>query len=292
MLLAHVGASPWEWHPHPDVWLVIALLAGGYWLAVTRLGPSRAEPGQPPVTRRQVTLFALGLGALWLHADWPIHDIGEHYLFSVHMVQHIGFTLIAAPLLLLGLPGWLVRWLFGPPAVRGVLSRLARPLPAALVYNTVLVLTHWPVVVNGSLRHHGVHFAVHVLIVGSALLMWFPVVNRDPALPTMSHPNRMLYLFLQSVLPTVPASFLTFGEGVMYRFYAEVPRVFPLSAVEDQQLAGAAMKVYGGLLLWTVIIGIFFHWYATEQRDKRGDVLTWEDVERELRSTEPAPPAS
>ncbi|MDQ3679523.1 MAG: cytochrome c oxidase assembly protein [Actinomycetota bacterium] len=289
-VLAHAGTSPWAWHAHPDVWSLVAVLAVGYWLALTRLGPSHVSPGEKVASRFQVVSFALGVAALWLHADYPIHDVGEGYLFSVHMFQHIGFTLIAAPLLLLGLPSWLVRWLVQPRAVHWLVSRLARPLPAAVVFNTVVVLTHWPVVMNASLRYHGVHLVVHMVIFTSALLMWFPVLNRVPELPTMGHPARMVYLFLQSVIPTVPASFLTFGRGVMYRFYAEAPRAFPFSAIDDQQLGGALMKVYAGALLWVAIGVIFFRWYSGEQRDRAPDVLTWDDVERELQRTEPAPP--
>lgn len=290
-MLAHVGASPWEWHAHPDVWALGIVLLGGYWLAVTRLGPSRVSPGEPVATRRHVTCFILGVAAMWLHADYPVHDIGEQYLFSVHMFQHIGFTLIAAPLLLLGLPGWLVGWLVQARPVHWLVSRLARPLPAAVVYNTVIVVSHWPLVVNTSLRQHPVHLVVHSVIFASALLMWFPVVNRLPELPTLSYPGRMLYLFLQSVLPTVPASFLTFGQGIMYRFYAEAPRPFPISVIDDQQVAGALMKVYAGSILWAVIAILFFRWYASEQRQREDATLTWEDVERELRRTAPAEPS-
>ncbi|HVE47223.1 MAG TPA: cytochrome c oxidase assembly protein [Acidimicrobiales bacterium] len=290
-MLAHAGVSAWEWHAHPDVWTLVVVLAGAYWLAVRRLGPARAARGEPVVTRRQVTYFGLGLLALWLHSDWPVHDIGEHYLFSVHMFQHIGLTLIAAPLLLMGLPGWLVRFLLGPRPMRYVFSRIARPLPAAVLFNTVIVLSHWPVVVNGSLEHHGVHFVVHVVLFTSALIMWFPVVNRLPELPTMTYPSRMLYVFLQSVIPTVPASFLTFGDGVLYRFYAEVPRPFSMSAIEDQQVAGALMKVYAGALLWGVIVSMFFRWYAKEEQGKVDDVLRWEDVDAELRRTEHVAPS-
>ncbi|HUR18719.1 MAG TPA: cytochrome c oxidase assembly protein [Acidimicrobiales bacterium] len=290
-MLAHAGVSAWEWHAHPDVWSMVVVLAGAYWLAVTRLGPSRAARGEPVVTARQVTFFGLGLLALWLHSDWPVHDIGEHYLFSVHMFQHIGLTLIAAPLFLMGLPGWLVRFLLGPRPVRAVFSRITRPLPAAVLFNTVIVFSHWPVVVNGSLEHHGVHFTVHFVLFTSALIMWFPVVNRLPELPTMTYPSRMLYVFLQSVVPTVPASFLTFGDGVLYRFYAHVPRPFSITAIDDQQVAGAMMKVYAGALLWGVIVSMFFRWYAREERDKVNDVLRWEDVDEELRRTEQVAPA-
>ncbi|HSH23444.1 MAG TPA: cytochrome c oxidase assembly protein [Acidimicrobiales bacterium] len=289
-MLGHVGVSPWEWHAHPDVWALMVALGAAYWWALTRLGAPSLRSPEPVATRRQVVLFGLGLLALWLHADWPMHDIGEHYLFSVHMVQHIGFTLIAAPLLLLGLPAELVRRLVRPRAMRWVVTRLGRPLPAAVVFNVVTVLTHWPVVVEASLRNHPVHFAVHALIFSSAVLMWFPVLNRVRGLPSMSPGARMIYVFLQSVIPTVPASFMTFGHGLLYPFYGEVPRPFDLSAIDDQQLAGALMKVYAGLLLWSVIVVIFFRWYAHDSRDKVADVLTWDDVERELRRTEAARP--
>jgi putative membrane protein len=291
-ILAHVGASPWAWHAHPDVWALVVTLAIGYWLALARLGPSQVAPGEAVATRRHVLCFALGVVALWLHADYPIHDIGEGYLFSVHMFQHIGFTLVAAPLLLLGLPVWLVRWLVRPRAVGLVVSKLARPLPAAVVFNLVTVLTHWPVIMQASLRYHPLHLLVHTVIFTSALLMWFPVLNRVPELPTMSYPTRMVYLFLQSVVPTVPASFLTFGSTVMYRFYAEAPRPWSFSALDDQQMAGALMKIYAGFLLWAVIAAMFFRWYAGEQRDRAPDVLTWDDVERELERTEPARPSA
>ncbi len=284
-LLAHVDAAqPWEWHAHPDVWTLVVVLAGAYALAVTRLGPSRAARGEPVVTRRQVTVFGLGLVALWLHSDWPVHDIGEHYLFSVHMVQHIGFTLVAAPLLLLGLPVWLVRSLVRPRAVFALVSQLARPLPAAVVFNLVTVLTHWPVVMQASLNYHGLHLVVHAVVFTSALLMWFPVVNRAPELPTMSYPGRMLYLFLQSIVPTVPASFLTFGSSPLYAFYAEAPRIWGMSVLTDQRIAGLVMKIVGGAILWLIIGVIFFKWFAQEHGSEGWDALEWNRVDRQLRS--------
>lgn len=282
MILAHAGqgVSGWEWHPHPDVWLLVAGLAAGYWYAVTRVGPG--------VSRRKAATFVAGLAALWLHSDWPVHDIAEDYLFSVHMFQHIGFQLVAAPLLLVGTPDWLLRRLLvAPRGVFAVVRRIARPLPAALAFNAVTVVTHWPVVTNASLENHEVHFVVHVVIFASAVLMWLPVLNPLPELPRLGDAARMLYLFLQSVLPTVPASFLTFGESVIYSFYARVPRPFPISAIDDQQLAGAMMKIYAGGILWGVIVVIFFRWYAREEQLPRADgTLTWQQVERELARTQ------
>jgi putative membrane protein len=280
--------SPWAWHAHPSVWAVIGLVAGGYAAALQIMGPRHER-----VPRRQVATFYAGVLLMWVAADWPVHDLAERYLFSVHMVQHILLTLVVPPLLLSGTPAWLLRWLLSPPGLSAVVKRVARPLPAAVIYNVAFVFTHWPPVVDSALHSEVVHFGAHCLIFFTALNMWFPVMNRHlPEFPMMSPPARMLYLFLQSVIPTVPASFLTFADGVIYKFYATVPHPFHMSAVADQQLAGALMKVVGGSILWGVIVVMFFRWYADETRHhKRGqrDVLTWDEVARELERTPPPP---
>lgn len=294
LLAAASEVNPWAFRAHFDVWSVMLALVGLYVWAIRVVGPRKVVPGEPVVTRRKVVLFGLGVLALWVHADWPIHDLGEDYLFSIHMVQHIGFTLIAPPLLLLGMPGWMTRWLLvDNQRVHWVAKKVLRPLPAALLYNLMTVVTHWPVVVNGSLENHPVHLVVHTTMVIVSLMMWFPVVNTVPSLPTISYPVKMVYLFLQSVLPTIPASFLTFGDTALYAYYKTVERPFNMTVIEDQQLAGAMMKIYAGLLLWSVIIGVFFRWYAEEEegrgrRRRPGQVLTWDEVERELERTTPA----
>src|SRR5262249_54792145 len=99
-----------KWTPHPDVWLIVGLIAAGYAIAMVPLGP-RLAPGGQVVTRFQVACFSLGLLAMWIASDWPIHDIAERYNYSVHMVQHLTFSMVSAPLVLLGTPAWLARWL-------------------------------------------------------------------------------------------------------------------------------------------------------------------------------------
>ena len=69
----------------------------------------------------------------------------------------------------------------------------------------------------------------------------------------MGEPGKMLYLFLMSIVPTVPAGWLTFAEGVVYEAYETDDALWGISPVEDQQAAGAVMKVIGGFYLWTII---------------------------------------
>ena len=77
-----------------------------YLIAVRR---HRATAAEAMDRRRRTTLFSLGMACLWFGADWPVHDLAEGYLYSAHMVQHLVFTLVAAPLLIAGTPAWMWR---------------------------------------------------------------------------------------------------------------------------------------------------------------------------------------
>ena len=280
-----LAASPWAWHAHPDVWAVLGALLVGYVVARRHWAPAADEV---QVQRRKAVWFGFGFVLLVVAADWPLHDISERYLLSAHMVQHLLMTFVVPPLLLLGLPAAVLRGLLRPRLVHWSFTRLARPLPAAVIFNVVVAVSHWPPLVDLALRREPVHFGVHAVLFTTATLMWFPVLNRLPEYPMITDPARMVYLFLQSIIPTVPASFLTFGDSPLYHFYADAPRVFDISVVADQQLAGGVMKVVGGGLLWGIIAVMFFRWSLRTERDQ-SDVLTWADVERQLEAAPPPP---
>lgn len=281
------SGDAWAFHLHPDVFLVVSALVIGYVEALRRLGPRWAPAGAPIVTVKQRAQFFGGAFLIFASAMWPMHDIAEDYLFSVHMVQHFVISLIAVPLLLLGSPAWLLSGLIRPalPVARW----LTRPLVASLLYNGVIAISHAAFYVNTTSSNEVAHFFAHLLLVFASAVMWLPVCHRLPELKPMSAPVRMVYLFAQSLLPNVPSIFLAFADNPLYRWYALAPRISGLSAVEDQQLAGAIMKIGGTTLIWTVIVVMFFRWYRDSQEDGDGDVLRWEDVERELART-PAPP--
>jgi putative membrane protein len=76
----------------------------------------------------------------------------------------------------------------------------------------------------------------------------------------------MGYLFLQSLIPTIPASFLTFADEPVFPVYETLPRLWGLSVLDDQLIAGLIMKIGGGAVLWTAIAVIFFKWAFEEER--------------------------
>ncbi|MCA1834646.1 MAG: cytochrome c oxidase assembly protein [Actinomycetota bacterium] len=274
-----------RWHPHPDVWALAAALLGGYLYLVRRIGPRHATDGKEPVTRHQITMWFLGVVTLLVAADYPIHDLAERSLYSVHMVQHLMFTMVMPPLLLLGMPAWMFRVLLARQPLRRVVKFLSRPFFALVLFNTVIVLTHWPAVVTAAVGHELVHFGIHAVLVFAALIMWMPVLSPVIEIPRLSYPGQMVYLFLQSLVPTVPASFLTFGSRPLYHVYEAFTRPGGMSALTDQRMAGLIMKIVGGAILWGWIGVLFFRWYAME---KTGgvDALNWRDVDRQLNRME------
>jgi putative membrane protein len=182
------------------------------------------------------------------------------------MVQHLIFTMVVAPLLLLGMPAWLLRRVLAPRWLFDSVRTLSRFIPALVVFNLVLVFTHWPLIVNEALTSGVVHFLIHALLLVSSLIVWMPIVSPLPEIPRLQPVLQMLYLFTWSIVPTVPASFLTFGASPLYKFYEGVPHLFGLSTLEDQQAAGLIMKIGAGLLLWGVIAVVFFRWASEEER--------------------------
>jgi putative membrane protein len=201
-----------------------------------------------------------------------MHDIGEQYLYSVHMFQHILFQFAVAPMALLATPTWLARMLLGSGRAYRATKWLTRIVPATVIFNVVVVFSHWPWVVDHVVVSAPLHYGVHVLVVGSALIMSMPVCGPIPEF-RFSLPVQGCHLLLQTVLPTVPAGWLTMADGPVYRTYIRQGRIWGMDTIYDQQVAGAIMKLGEAAVLW-VLIGIIFIRFATkaQEDDRRRDV--------------------
>jgi putative membrane protein len=259
------------WHPHPDVYLVLFILGFGYWYANSRIKPHVA-PSKPGPTRRQWWQWYGGVAVMWVASGWPIHDIGEQSLFTFHMVEHMLLALVVPPLLLMGTPRWLADVTLGHSRVARWLRPLAKPVPAFVLFNVTFVAIHWPEVVELMLTNVGVHFLIHFLLFSTAFLMWLPVLSPTAAVPKLSRPGQMLYLFLQSLLPTIPASFITFSTVAIYPVYGDAALTWGLTPLADQTIAGIVMKLGGGLIIWVTIAVIWFRWTSEERHWEELDV--------------------
>ena len=168
---------------------------------------------------------------LLVSLNGPVHDLSDYYLFSVHMVQHLVLTLLFPPLLLAGIPGWLLRPLLirpgccgggpvpHPPVGRGPpVQRFDRRLaPEAL-------LRPHDAKPRGAHRHppdvHGD---------GDADV----VAGHEPAAgaPRLPTGLGMLYLFLVGIPMQIVAALITFADEVLYPWYVDrSPHLGALSA--------------------------------------------------------------
>jgi cytochrome c oxidase assembly factor CtaG len=251
----------WAWRAYPGVWLVMALLATGYYLWRRRTLAS----GRGEWPSRRIGFFAIGWLLMWAALDWPIGALGGGYLASMHTLQWLLLAQIAPPFLLLGVPA--AGWPADQSSGRGATLRaFAGPLPGLLIFNSVLLITHVPALTDALMSSQAGSFLIDTLWFLSGLALWWPIVAPAPY-GRLREPAKMGYLFAATILPTAPAAFLTFAEYPVYRLYELAPRVSDISARSDQQLAGLLMKAIADPIMWVTMGVLFFRWSAREHAE-------------------------
>jgi putative membrane protein len=248
----------WSWSLHPSVLLGTGLLGALYFYGI---GPWRRQRDLPPVPRWRVASFSGALVVLLGALNGPMHDLSDYYLFSVHMAQHLLLTLVFPPLLLLGIPGWLLEPVLRRPAVRRVARVLTHPVVAAVLYSVTIAFWHLAPYYDLMMRNHDVHILTHLMFMATATLLWWPVMSPVPeALPRLPYGLGMLYLFLVGIPMQLVAALITLSDDVLYPWYATAPRTWGLSPLDDQQLGGLLMWVPGNLYMFLAIGVLFFVW--------------------------------
>ena len=258
---------------HFDVWAVLVILAGGYWWAERRIRLA-AAPAADGASGRQWRSWYIGIFFMWLASDWPMHDLAEERLFTAHMLEHMIIGYVVPPLLLNGMSRWLADATLGSRFVLPWLKPLAHPVVGFFTFNIMLMIVHWPQAVTWQIETEVTHFLYHAVLFVTGVLMWLPVCSPTPAIPRLSRPMQMLYLFLNTLIPTVPASFITFSHVPLYPVYGDGPATWGLTLIGDQTIAGIVMKIGGGFLLLGRILSIWLK-YNREERE-------WDAIEREL----------
>ena len=256
------------WHGHPSVIAGLLVLTGGYLLGV---GPLRWRFGWADrVSPGQVATFLIGVLVIFVAVLSPLHDLGDNYLLSAHMLQHLLLTLVAPPLLLLGTPPWLLRpLLLRSPRVMGVARFLTLPVVAFILFNVVFAFWHVPGLYDLALRERGIHILEHLMFIAAGVLMWWPILSPLPELPRASYPLQMLYLFVQPTVPSILGAIITFSDKILYSWYAVAPRVWEISAHTDQQVGGVIMWVPAGLAFLFTLIVVFLIWASQEELGAR-----------------------
>jgi cytochrome c oxidase assembly factor CtaG len=244
-----------SWSLLPEV-LALLLVVAGIYVRGWRLLPYH---GRWRPTRRHLACFLGGLATIYVAIASPIDPFGS-LLLSVHMAQHVLLMFLAPPLiwlgapelpLLRGLPSWVrrnwVRPLINLPPVRAAARFLTQPKVAWPIFVVVLWVWHAPQLYELALESQQVHYLEHACFFWTGMLFWWPVIRPYPARPRFSTWALLPYLFLAGVQGTVLSALLTFSNRVLYPHYEQVPRLWGISALIDQAVAGAVMWIPGSL---------------------------------------------
>ena len=253
---------PWSWHLSTLVGC--GLLALLYLLAI---GPWRASLGAPSrIETGRAIAFLSGLVVVIVGLNGPVHDLSDLYLFSTHMVQHLMLAEAFPPLFIIGVPAWLWAWLLRRPAIGPAWSLLTRVPVGFALYTVVFSIWHVPPLYNAMMRDHNFHIAMHLMVMASAVLLWWPILGAAAGAPRLAEGAQLIYLFVAGIPMSAVAALITFANEPLYMWYALAPRVWNLSAIDDQRYGGLIMWVPGAFIYYAMMTVVFFRWAAREEK--------------------------
>lgn len=251
--------APTSWNLDPLLLLALAILLAGY-LAV--IGPLRRRLGiAEPVARHRQWSYIGGWAALVLLLVSPLDTLGRYYLFAAHSVQLILIVTLAAPLLLYGLPEWLMERLLPLHALRELTRNVLFSIAAACTFNVVILIWHIGPLYEAALRSTGLHDLQMLCFLAAGLLTWWPLVTPLDHHLRLASPLQIFYLMLESLPLDIFGIATMFAPYVFYSTYAAAPRVLSiLPAMTDQQVSGGILVVPGNLVDIVIMSVVFFVW--------------------------------
>ncbi len=237
-----------QWETDPSVWVGCAVA-----LAIYPLLPGSGR-------NRRALLWCIGVLTVFVALESALDVVGDHYLFSVHMAQHIILAMVAPPLLLLGLPPRTVDAMLRS-RVAPLLRFLVRPLFAASAYLIVLVVWHLPSPFDYALTHELVHVCQHLSFLAVGLIFWWAVVLHRPNEPWNLGPLGEVAYLTAGALPSVIIGLsVALLPTPIYHFYLSRTPSLGINPLADQHLGGllmfgfdnALMAAVAGYYLWRI----------------------------------------
>ena len=206
-----------------------------------------------PVPRWRIALFATGIATLLVAFVSPVHALGER-MFSFHMLQHVLLGDLAPLALLAGLTG---------PILRPILSRLhrlrflAHPLLSLPIWAVNLYVWHLPFLYDAALRHDAVHALEHFCFFAGGTIMWLPVLETLPAPEWFGTGWKFGYIAAVRIVETILGNVFLWAGTVFYPVYEHHTRLWGISALADQGLAGGVMMIEGSIVTLVALAWLF-----------------------------------
>ncbi len=254
----------WTFDPVP-----ILVAVGLGWAYATRRRAVRAAQHRDrdtPAWRAWSFAVALVLGVSALVS--PLDSLSDQ-VFFVHMLQHVLLLDLVPILAILGLTRVLLR-----PVTRsiGELERrvgvLAHPVFAVVLYVAVIWAWHIPAAYDYALRHGAVHLLEHTTFLLAGSLYWWHLLSPIRARMRLSGMGPVVYMASTKVLVGALGMGLAFAPTAMYAYYTHRARVWGLSALSDQSLAGILMALEQSIVMGIALVVLFMRALAESEREQ------------------------
>ena len=255
-----------HWFADPAVLAPLALIVLIY---VRRFREARRESGGRGATWLHALAFAGAMLALFAALVSPIDGLGEDYLFSAHMFQHVLLGDIAPLLLLLSLSRVILRpvtrRLMG---VERALGPLASPITAIVIWLGAMYLWHIPALYDAAIQHPLVHALEHLSFFAAGIALWWPLVQPIPMRHGLTGLQPLAYIAGAKGGLAALGLVLAWSSTAFYPFYEDAPRIWGLTAVEDQNVAGVIMMVEQSLTLVIVLVWVFVRMLTRSEEEQ------------------------
>lgn len=275
--------TSWNWR----IEILLPLLIGGVLFSLG-WGRLRARSQRRLATLWRLVSFWVGLLILILALMSGIDILGGQ-LFFMHMIQHILLIMFAPPLIFLANPFPFILWGL-PPTLRmqvGALfvreSAFRRLLASAthlaliwFLFLAILVGWHDPVAYNLALRSSWVHDLEHLSFYITAMLFWWQIVGAGPRIHARNSAMLRVIFLLLSIPPSVAiGGLLSFVNTPIYSHYTQVPRIWGISVMLDQQIAGVIMWIPSSMMYLIAILVILAGVLGQEEKKPVRHVENW-----------------
>ncbi len=272
--LAAAGHPEIHWLGDPLSLVPVAVLVVVY---VRRFRAVRREDGSAGrgAGAGHALAFAGGVAALVLALASPLDGLGEDYLFSAHMLQHVLLGDIAPVLLLLSLSRVLLRPVTRRlTSVERALGPFASPVTGLVLWLALMYLWHVPALYEAAVEQPVVHLVEHASFFTAGVAVWWPLVQPLPMRRRLTGLWTVAYIACAKFGLAALGLYLTWSNNLLYDYYAGLPRIWGLDPIEDQNVGGAIMMVEQSLTFVIALVALFAGMLTqSETEDRRRERL-------------------
>lgn len=270
------------------------IVTAAYFVVIGPLSEKFADAEPVPV--RKKIMFVSGMFFLYLAQGGPVSLLG-HIMFTFHMTSMALTYLVATPLIMMGLPTWLWRFILKVNPFKK-LRFLAKPIVAAVVFNGLFSFYHIPAIHDYVMLHFTLHRVYYLVLFIASMLMWWTLINPLPDKNSATGLTKIGYIFLNMVLLTPACGLIIFSTQPMYATYSDPntwaeamgycvsgdpsvllktfggPTFFNVMSTKvDQQVGGIVMKFIQEFIFASMLGSVFYRWYKSENKEDDDEIV-------------------